>query len=168
MLFRSILRHAWSEIQHDWYDLRDAYPDSIKRRFARMAALLEIAESEFLEIRNKRAEYERSVALQVEAKVADLPVDRVSLKSFLAQSLPTETSDEAIARLLDGILTENTDQNIELLSRVANIAGLTTLERLRESLKTYGMGVLEFVKRCRHLWQRVPQSRIPKIGRAHV
>lgn len=158
----SILRHAWSEIQHDWYDLRDAYPDNIKRRFARMAALLEIAESEFLEIRNRRADYERSVALQVEARVADLPVDPVSLKPFLAQGSPTEASDEAIALLLDGILSETTDQNIELLSTVANIAGLTTLERLREALQTYGVGVLEFVKRCRHLWYRTPQSRIPR------
>ena len=158
----SILRHAWSEIQHDWYDLRDAYPEDIKRRFARMAALLEIAESEFLDIRKKRSDYEKSVALQVEAKVADLPVDSVSLKSFLAQDSPTEASDEAIARLLGGPLIEMGDQHIELLSKVANLARLTTLERLREALQTYGAGILEFVERCRHLWYRAPQSRIPR------
>ncbi len=44
----SILRHAWSEIEHDWYDMKDAVPDSIKRRFYRIAALLEVAETEFL------------------------------------------------------------------------------------------------------------------------
>ena len=49
----SILRHAWAEIEHEWYDLKEAYPGNIKRRFYRTAALLELAESEFLEIRKK-------------------------------------------------------------------------------------------------------------------
>ncbi len=41
----SILSHAWAEIEHEWYDLGEAFPDEIKRRFYRMAALLDIAES---------------------------------------------------------------------------------------------------------------------------
>jgi putative GTP pyrophosphokinase len=53
----SILRHAWSEIEHPWYDLKPAYPATIKRRFARMAALLEIAESEFLNLRQIQSDY---------------------------------------------------------------------------------------------------------------
>jgi putative GTP pyrophosphokinase len=36
----SVLGHAWAEIEHVWYDLKDAYPDDIKRRLQRMAALL--------------------------------------------------------------------------------------------------------------------------------
>ena len=50
----SILMHAWSEIEHEWYDLKDAYPDKVKRRFYRIAALLELAESEFLNLKKIR------------------------------------------------------------------------------------------------------------------
>jgi len=53
----SIVRHAWAEIEHPWYDLKGAYPTDIKRRFARMAALLEIAESEFLNLRRIQSDY---------------------------------------------------------------------------------------------------------------
>lgn len=149
----SVLRHAWSEIQHDWYDLRDAYPDSIKRRFARMAALLEIAESEFLEIRNKRADYEKSVALQVDAKVADLPVSPVSLKSFLSQGAPTDETDQAIANLFGVPLKEElADKEAEILAVAAEKAGLTTLESLRSALQRYEKGAVEFVERCRNQW----------------
>jgi GTP pyrophosphokinase len=35
----SVLRHAWSEIEHEWYDLKDAYPKNIKRRFYRLGKL---------------------------------------------------------------------------------------------------------------------------------
>src|SRR5262249_19177482 len=79
----SILRHAWAEIEHEWYDLKNTYPKNVKRRFYRITALLELAESEFLDIRKKRSEYQRSVALRVEAKVPDLPLDGVSLKSLI-------------------------------------------------------------------------------------
>jgi len=81
----SILRHAWSEIEHEWYDLKTEYPRNIKRRFYRLAALLEIAESEFLDLRNSRTQYERSVAVRVEAQVPDLPIDSVSMRSLIEQ-----------------------------------------------------------------------------------
>jgi len=155
----SILRHAWSEIQHDWYDLRDAFPDDIKRRFARMAALLEIAESEFLEIRKKKTDYERSVALQVEAKVGNLPLDAVSLKSFVAQDSLVAETDHAVAKLLGRLLTDEiVDNQIDWFSRIANHAGLSTLKELRDSLKRYEKGISEYVRRCCHLWDLQFQS----------
>jgi putative GTP pyrophosphokinase len=57
----SVLRHAWSEIEHEWYDLKDAYPENVKRRFYRTAALLELAESEFLDIRKQRTNYQNQL-----------------------------------------------------------------------------------------------------------
>src|SRR5260370_29567843 len=81
----SILRHAWAEIEHPWYDLKGAFPDNIKRRFARMAALLEIAEEEFLSLRKLQSDYRQSVDIQAEANVSDLAVDAVSLKTFIAR-----------------------------------------------------------------------------------
>lgn len=51
----SILPHAWSEIEHEWYDLKQAYPDEIKRRFSRLMALFEIAESEFTALKRERS-----------------------------------------------------------------------------------------------------------------
>jgi len=38
------LRHAWAEIEHKWYDLWDAFPPKAKRRFARLSALIEMAD----------------------------------------------------------------------------------------------------------------------------
>jgi putative GTP pyrophosphokinase len=159
----SILRHAWSEIQHDWYDLRDAFPDDVKRRFARMAALLEIAESEFLDIRKKKGDYEKSVALQVEAEVADLALDPVSLKSFLLQDSSIRVADQLIASVFNlPLADELPDSYVNTLSMVANKAGLTTLKRLRDALQKYEKGIREFVDRSQHLWYRQPQETLPR------
>lgn len=50
---RSILQHAWAEIEHDdlGYHNRNAVPSEIRRGLARVAALLEVADREFQDIR---------------------------------------------------------------------------------------------------------------------
>ncbi len=51
---RSILQHAWAEIEHDLsYKSKTVVSAEIKRRFSRLAGLLELVDAEFLEIRNK-------------------------------------------------------------------------------------------------------------------
>jgi len=50
---RSILEHAWAEIEHEVvYKSGVRYPDLVKRRFARLAGTLELLEDEFLNLRN--------------------------------------------------------------------------------------------------------------------
>jgi ppGpp synthetase/RelA/SpoT-type nucleotidyltranferase len=53
---RSILQHAWAEIEHDLgYKSEATVPSSIRRRFSRLAGLLELADDEFLRIREELA-----------------------------------------------------------------------------------------------------------------
>jgi len=57
---RSILQHAWAEIEHDLgYKSEFAVPRTVRRRFSRLAGLLEVADAEFLGL---RAELARSSA----------------------------------------------------------------------------------------------------------
>jgi len=149
----SILRHAWSEIEHEWYDLKDAYPDEIKRRFYRLAALLEIAESEFLDLRKLKTDYRRSVDVQVEAEVSDVPVNAVSLKAFISREPIVARIDERISSILGVPLSEPTDRSLEDRSAISNMAGLSALQLLAGSLRKYEAPVLEYVRRCNPHWQ---------------
>ena len=134
----SILSHAWSEIEHDWYDLKDNFPDDIKRRFARMAALVEIAELEFLSLRKARSDYQRSVAIQVEARVPDIPVDAVSLKSFIMQESIVSDLDQLTALAMDAtLLTEVSDKVMDKRAAGAKLAGIAKLEDLRTLLEEF-------------------------------
>lgn len=52
---RNILEHAWAEIEHEIvYKSGVEYPDTVKRRFARLAGSLELLDSEFLALRDER------------------------------------------------------------------------------------------------------------------
>jgi putative GTP pyrophosphokinase len=144
----SILRHAWSEMEHEWYDLKDAYPDSVKRRFYRIAALLELAESEFLDIRKSRTQYERSVALRVEAKIPDLPVDGVSLRSFVEQDpLVGEIDGEVAVAIGAKVSPSVSDKWIEMTSKAATFVGMTKFQNIRDNLAKYRTAIPEFVLR---------------------
>jgi putative GTP pyrophosphokinase len=151
----SILSHAWSEIEHEWYDLKDAYPKEIKRKFSRLAALLELAESEFLGIRTSRTQYERSVAVRVQANVLDLPIDVVSLKSFIEQEPIVSHIDGLLVRVIGGGLEAKLDDAwVERRATGLKVIGLTKLQELRDSLEQFKDAIPEYVDQCRRekLW----------------
>lgn len=54
---RSILQHGWAEIEHDlWYKNKDNITDEQERSFHRLAALLEIADIEFVRLKKSLSE----------------------------------------------------------------------------------------------------------------
>jgi putative GTP pyrophosphokinase len=141
----SVLRHAWSEIEHEWYDLKDSYPDEIKRRFYRQAALLEIAESEFLSLRNLRISYKRSVDVRVDAEVPGLPIDAVSLKAFMLRETMVRSMDERIALIAKASLIDPDDALTARRAKATQLAGFLSLTGLRDSLRQFEPEILQYV-----------------------
>jgi GTP pyrophosphokinase len=156
----SILRHAWSEIEHPWYDLKAAYPFDIKRRFARIAALLEIAESEFLNLKQIQLDYRRSIAVQVEANILDLQVDAVAMKSFIEREPLVKEIDLSMAAALGKtVAAEIPDRLAEVRSNAARLAGMTKLQDLRDALAKYRSAIPEYALRCRReVWPDAPTT----------
>lgn len=123
--------------------------------------MLELAESEFLDIRTKRTQYERSVAVRVEANVLDLPINAVSLKSFIEQEGIVSQIDGSLARVTGRRQeTELDDGWIERRASSLNLLGLTKLQDLRDSLEQFKKAIPEYVDRCRRekLWSK-PSTR---------
>ncbi len=82
---RTVLQHTWAEIEHDLgYKTDFGIPKAIRRNFARVAGLLEIADEAFLQIRNTIVNYEKDVRDRIiNDNVDDMPLDLVSLKAYL-------------------------------------------------------------------------------------
>jgi ppGpp synthetase/RelA/SpoT-type nucleotidyltranferase len=160
----SILRHAWAEIEHSWYDLKEAFPPEIRRRFYRMAALLEVAESEFLELRNKRKGYERSVAVQIEANVVGIPINAVTMASFIDQDPLVSEINGNIASILGAPSIVQSAGQGELASHVAKCLGVTAVETLRNLLQKHQAHIVEFSKLSMPLVPRKPGASLTQVS----
>jgi len=87
---RTVLQHAWAEIEHDiQYKSVDAIPSiTLRRRFTSLAGLLEIADREFQAVQEAderlREQARRSVA---QGKLGDVEITGDALKAYLDKTL---------------------------------------------------------------------------------
>ncbi|GIN86963.1 hypothetical protein J6TS2_33490 [Heyndrickxia sporothermodurans] len=87
---RTILQHAWAEIEHDRnYKLKGELPEKrdIKRRFSLLAAVLEMADREFDSIVNDIDIYIEDVKAETKKGYLQIPIDSISLKEYLDNKL---------------------------------------------------------------------------------
>ena len=84
---RSILQHAWAEIEHDiGYKSELEIPWQIRRRFTRIAGLLEVADSEFIAIRQSLSDYEESISRKIIDRPSEVYIDKPSLILFISNN----------------------------------------------------------------------------------
>lgn len=84
---RSILQHSWAEIEHDLgYKGESEIPETAKRTFYRVAALLEQADIEFVKLRAEIKLYEDAVKKKIQANPASVLIDKASLLSFIREN----------------------------------------------------------------------------------
>ena len=82
---RTVLQHAWAEIEHDLgYKSSYGIPSTIRREFSRIAGLLEIADNQFVELSSNIQRYKNEITQQiVNGEYQELPLDEVTLHEYL-------------------------------------------------------------------------------------
>lgn len=81
---RTILQHAWAEIEHDFgYKTESEVPEKIRRRFSRLAGLIELADNEFMEIKRTEKDYFNEVEAEIGNQSQRTQIDSVSISALL-------------------------------------------------------------------------------------
>ncbi|MDP1829659.1 MAG: hypothetical protein Q8L48_40715 [Archangium sp.] len=150
---RTVLQHAWAEVEHDLgYKVDDAMPEAIRRRFSRVAGLLEIADQEFVSIRRELAA-SRDEARATVAKSGALPIDLVSLDALIRQPA-IEALDREVATALS-IPFDDGSFFPDYLVKLLRLAGLETTRDVVAAVAAQGPAVkgalgkyFEFSKRA--------------------
>jgi putative GTP pyrophosphokinase len=95
---RSILQHAWAEIEHDMgYKSASGIPRDVKRRFARVAGLLELADAEFESIRMSLQAYAGAVVAEIQEDPTSVELDLVSLRALHTIDSACKNLDKLVA-----------------------------------------------------------------------
>lgn len=122
---RTALQHAWAEVEHDLgYKANDVVPDRIRRRFSRIASLLEIADEEFVSIRSDMQSYRTRVQEAIAVPTESLPLDQLSFEA-IARNPVIGNLDANIAAALRRPL-DSTPFFPTYLVRLLRMAGLDT------------------------------------------
>jgi len=97
---RSILQHAWAEIEHDiGYHSPEAIPRESRRQFSRLAGLLELADEEFIDLRNSLNKYKREIRAKIKEDRSAVLIDADSITSFVNTEPIVGKLDAEIAKI---------------------------------------------------------------------
>ena len=134
---RSMLQHTWAEIEHDLgYKTELAVPREVRRDFARVASLLEVADSYFTIIKNKLTDYEVEVKERVKADEADdMNLNRITLGVFMESNDDIRHLTDEIAAISGAeIIKVSYDHYLPLLKYL----GIETIGDLKNLAKEQG------------------------------
>jgi ppGpp synthetase/RelA/SpoT-type nucleotidyltranferase len=164
---RTVVQHAWAEVEHDLgYKSSDAVPAEIRRRFSRVAGLLEIADEEFVSIRRALEQHAREAREALHDRAVDLPLDAVTLDA-VARSAEVSRLDQTVADAL-GLPLGDSVFYPEYLARMLRHAGLGTTRALRDALARHGAEAPSLVRPyfdfASRAWHLSPAS----LGRVHL
>lgn len=144
---RSILQHAWAEIEHDLgYKSAAGVPKEIRRRFARIAGLLEIADDEFKALRVDLRRYEEEVGEKLASNIDDVGLDIPSLRAAYSNKLGVADLDDAIANVMGARLTDDPATHEVDVNRL-RFVGIETIAQLERSIKEHYKITTEFAER---------------------
>lgn len=127
---RSVLQHAWAEIEHDLgYKSEREIPRIIRRRFSQLAGLLELADEQFNGIRSALGQYESGIGESIQSAPQSVSIDGVTVRWFILNDSRSLRMDEAICAITGGAILEEYDIAPALTGRLG-LLGLTTIDEL--------------------------------------
>lgn len=143
---RSILQHAWAEIEHDLgYKSKLLVPKEVRRRFSRLAGLLEIADNEFVQLREQLVQYEKGIFESIKNNPELVSIDLISLKAYLSQNDLVKNWDKFIATNTSRIYTESEAQFSHFLN-LMNFFGIKTIYDLHSQINIHKDKLITFSK----------------------
>ena len=132
---RTVLQHAWAEIEHDiQYKSSETIPAGIRRRFTSLAGLLEIADREFQAVQEEDERLRQEARLSVEkGELEEVEITGDALKTYLDRALGA-----------DGRMN---GESYEWTAGVLRRLGFSNFRQIEHAIRPYDDDVV-----CRAIW----------------
>jgi putative GTP pyrophosphokinase len=133
---RTVIQHAWAEIEHDLgYKRELAIPKTVKRKFFQLAAMLEMADEGFTSIKQTLAEYEKEVGAAIATTPETVEIDATSIREYTNTSPILQWCDMKLSKTLGLPLVDFPPDMPERGAAELRWVGLNTVNELDDFLK---------------------------------
>jgi putative GTP pyrophosphokinase len=122
-----------------------AIPDILKRNFYRVAALLETADAEFVNIKEKLKVYEKSVSEAIKTTPEEVELNSASLESFITTDGRVAELDKKIAANNNYKIVDGSSDHLALLEKLYFL-DIKTIKDLADGLAKNFEDILAFAK----------------------
>ncbi|MDZ4991912.1 hypothetical protein GNF80_02860 [Clostridium perfringens] len=125
---RTLLQHAWSEIEHDKnYKFSGVLPQEIQREFALLAGTLELIDMHFEDISKKFDNYSNDIIKKVEiGNLNEISIDSASIIGYLKNKFSLQIKKG----IINPILVDDT-----IIIEELNLFGINTMKDLDDLMK---------------------------------
>ncbi|SPV14118.1 GTP pyrophosphokinase [Burkholderia cenocepacia] len=148
---RSILQHAWAEIEHDMgYKSADEVPALVKRKFSRLAGLLELADEEFMTIRKELDDYEKNLVKKLEESADDIGIDSESFVVFVNTDEVVARIDNALSKIAETRLVDVSTRSIGRRVSQMNFFGFQSIGEIKHAMIANEALIYEVAQRWLH------------------
>ena len=148
---RSILQHAWAEIEHDFgYKSSISIPKEIRRKFSRQAGLLELADEQFVTIKNEIEAYTDRIRVEISQSYDNISIDGVSIKDYLKNSATVMRIDSKI-----GVKRRAKLNMVENIVGICEYFNILTIDELERKILENEEKIIKFTK----IYDPKPSSR---------
>lgn len=137
---RTVVQHAWAEIEHDLGYKQATIPAPMRRRFSMLAGVLELVDFEFTALRDELKEYERDADNAAKTQ-ADMALDLATMASIVKYDKVIASLDEELRKAVGATLEDEDEQDANYFE-----------QRLSDFL-SLGVDSMSEVRRCAEAWK---------------
>lgn len=131
---RTLLQHAWAEIEHDRnYKFGGVLPKDIRRRFYLVAGTLELMDREFQNLSDAIDDYALQVTQDAKQGNLNIPIDSISLSEFVRQRFPDLEPGQPLTEGSSEIVEELHDMDIQTLAQLDALLSPQFVQKIRSS-----------------------------------
>lgn len=137
---RTVLQHAWAAISHKLqYKREEDVPQELRRRLFRLSALLELADEEFMGLRDETASLTQIIEEKLAEGETDLEINILTVEEFLNTSPEVKQLVEDARKAgfsFDAYDSRRErEEGLSALIALCNFVGLKVISDLKAALK---------------------------------
>lgn len=143
---RTVLQHAWAEIEHDLGYKQETIPEPMRRRFSMLAGVLELVDYEFESIRKQLEGYIAEADVAAKTNTIDMDLDVATLTSLIQHDAKIQEIDAEIARIARRRLSNKGPhpRYMEHSIKRCRDLGIHTIQELRDELGRWHLHLSTF------------------------